>query len=67
MDITGPIYDYDRQEWTEIDTATDLQLGPYHFVTPGGVEYQLNPEDPTQYRNYVDPDTEAAMKDAGLL
>ena len=49
--MKGPIYDYERQRWTEIDTTTDERTGPLTYVTPDGVAYELNPENPEEYRN----------------
>ena len=51
--MKGPIYDYDNQEWTEIDTDTDKLIDPFpmQFITPCGVKYELNPNNHTEYRN----------------
>ena len=52
--MKGPIYDYTKQRWTEIDTETDQPIGQFHFRTPDGVAYELNPNDPTEYRNLAE-------------
>lgn len=49
--MTGPIYDYDRQGWTRINTDTDKRLDSFTYRTPDGVEYEVNPNNPQQYRN----------------
>ena len=51
--MKGPIYDYRKQKWVEIDTSRDRKTGEYSYVTPCGVEYELNPANPSQYRNAV--------------
>jgi len=53
--MVGSIYDYVRQEWTQIDTETDEYLdddptcpGATLHETPGGVRYSLIGD---EYRN----------------
>ena len=49
--MQGSIYDYTHQRWTEIDTESDTREGPHEYRTPDGVAYELNPENPSEYRN----------------
>jgi len=56
--MKGPIYDYERQRWTAIDTEGDRQTGPWSYVTSDGVAYDLNPQNPSQYRNGQNPNRE---------
>ena len=51
--MRGPIYDYDNQRWTWIDTDTDRRFAGegFRFQTPDGVVYELCPSDPKKYRN----------------
>ena len=58
--MRGPIYNYDEQCWTWIDTDTDQRLGDFRFQTPDGVAYELCPNDPKKYRNC---ETEASLKE----
>ncbi len=47
----GSIYDYRTQGWTTINVDTDRQTGPYTLTTADGVQYEVNPDNPTEYRN----------------
>ena len=46
-----PIYDYTNQRWTNIDPERDTILGDFKYRTPDGVEYELDPNDTSLYRN----------------
>ncbi len=53
--MQGHIFDYDNQRWTDINTDTDHQVDTFRFVTPDGVAYELNPDNPTEYHNDTTP------------
>ena len=49
--MTGDIYDYENQRWTWFDTDTDTREGPGLYRTVEGVAYEINPDNPDEYRN----------------
>ena len=57
--MKGPIYDYERQRWTQVDTETDAVIKPHsndggdcRYQTPDGVLYDVRLSD-GHYRNAV--------------
>ena len=45
--MKGPLYDWDRHRWTDIDTDTDRRVSPEHagpavYVTRGGFRYEVS-------------------------
>ena len=51
--MIGSIYNYDVQQWDQIDTDTDPMSADGLFgVTPLGTKYEINPQSPEEYRNY---------------
>lgn len=49
--MRGPLYDYKNQRWTEVDTDTDRRGDGGSYITSDGVEYEVNPANPSEYRN----------------
>jgi hypothetical protein len=47
----GPLFNYDTKKWEEINTEKDRPVAlPLVFETPTGMRYELNPDNPEEYR-----------------